>query len=106
MDSQLIHLFWTFSIYVIMLLIIGGYCMLATLNLVWALIGLEILMKAVTLLIIAAGYVSRHPAQAQALVITLIVIETVGIAIAMGIVLSIYRHKKSLDSRNIMSLKG
>lgn len=100
------HLFWSYGSYVIMLLIIGGYCMLATLNLVRALIGLEILMKAVTLLIIAMGYVSDNLAQAQALVITLIVIETVAIAVAMGLVIGIYRHKRSLDTRDIMNLKG
>jgi len=106
MDSQMMHLFWSLSVYIIMLLIIGSYCMLATLNLVRALIGLEILMKAVTLLIISTGYVSGHVALAQSLVVTLIVVETVAIAVAMGIVLSIYRHKRSLDTRNIMSLKG
>jgi NADH:ubiquinone oxidoreductase subunit K len=90
----------------IVLFVIGVYCILATQNLVRALIGIEVLMKAVTLLIIIAGYASGRTSLAQALVITLIVVETVIIAVAMGIVLSIYKHTKSLDTENLTNLKG
>jgi NADH:ubiquinone oxidoreductase subunit K len=86
--------------------VIGLYCILATTNLVRALIGIEVLMKAVTLLIIIAGYASGRTSLAQSLVITLIVAETVLIAVAMGIVLSIYKHTKSLDTKNLTDLKG
>ena len=51
------------------------------------LIGLEILTKAVTLLIIVGGYVTGQMALAQALAITLIVIEVVVIVVAAGIVI-------------------
>ena len=90
----------------IILFVIGFYCILATLNLVRALIGIEILMKAVTLFIIIAGYVSGRASLSQALVITLIVVETVLIAVAMGIVLSVYKHTKSLETDNLTNLKG
>ena len=100
------HLLWIFFVYMIVLFVIGVYCILATQNLVRALIGIEVLMKAVTLLIIIAGYASGRTSLAQALVITLIVVETVIIAVAMGIVLSIYKHTKSLDTENLTNLKG
>ena len=100
------HLLWIFCVYIIVLFVIGFYCILATLNLVRVLIGIEILMKAVTLLIIIAGYASGRTALSQALVITLIVIETVFIAVAMGIVLSVYKHTKSLDTNSLTKLKG
>jgi NADH:ubiquinone oxidoreductase subunit K len=106
MDNTAVHLFWTYGMAVIMLLIIGFYCLLASLNLVRVLIGIEILMKAVTLLLIVAGYMNRNLALAQSLVITLIVVETVSIAIAMGLVLSIYDITKSLDTNNLKDLKG
>jgi NADH:ubiquinone oxidoreductase subunit K len=106
MDNTAVHLFWTYGMAVIMLLIIGFYCLLATLNLVRVLIGIEILMKAVTLLLIVAGYMNHNLALAQSLVITLIVVETVSIAIAMGIVLSVYDITKSLDTNNLTDLKG
>jgi len=101
-----LHLLWIFFVYMIVLFVIGVYCILATQNLVRALIGIEVLMKAVTLLIIIAGYASGRTSLAQALVITLIVVETVIIAVAMGIVLSIYKHTKSLDTENLTNLKG
>ena len=100
------HLLWIFCVYMIVLFVIGFYCILATLNIVRALIGIEILMKAVTLFIIIAGYASGRTSLSQSLVITLIVIETVLIAVAMGIVLSIYKHTKSLDTKNLTNLKG
>ena len=106
MDSSAVAMLWSYGMFVIMLLIIGFFCLLATLNLVRALIGLEVLMKAVTLLIIVAGYLNHNLALAQSLVITLIVVETVVIAIAMGIVLRVFDHTRSLDTRELTNLKG
>lgn len=106
MSSELMQLFWYFSICVIMLSVIGIYCVLATFNLMRALIGLEILIKAVTLLIIAVGYITAHEALAQGLVITLIVVEVVMITIAVGVVVGIHSYNNSLDARKIRNLKG
>ena len=100
------QLFLTFDIFVIMLFITGLYCILVTRNLIRVLIGLELLTKAVTLLLIVAGYVTGQVALCQAMVITLIVIEVVVIAIAAGVVLSIHRHNNSIDVREIRNLKG
>jgi NADH:ubiquinone oxidoreductase subunit K len=106
MNLEAMHLFWTFSFGVIILFVIGIYCVLMTYNLIRALIGLEILIKAVTLLLVVAGYVSRHEAWAQSMVITLIVIEAVVITASVGIVVGIRRYNDSLDSRKIRNLKG
>jgi multisubunit Na+/H+ antiporter MnhC subunit len=43
---------------------------------------------------------------AQALVITLIVIEVVIMVVAGGIVVSVYRNKRSIDTRELKELKG
>ena len=101
-----LNIFWIFSVYIIVLFVMGLYCILVTLNLVRALIGIEILMKAVTLLIIISGQACGSPALSQTMIITLIVIETVFIAVAMGIVLCVYKHTGSLDTRNLTKLKG
>ena len=106
MSPEAMHLFWQFGIFIIMLLVIGVYCVLMTLNLVRALIGLEILIKAVTLLIIVAGYATGHEALAQSLVITLIVIEVVVMTVSVGIVFGIHSYNNSLDVRKIRNLKG
>jgi NADH:ubiquinone oxidoreductase subunit K len=67
---------------------------------------LELLTKAVTLLLIVAGYAVGKTALAQTIVITLIMIEVVVIAVMAGVILSIYRHTGSLDASSVKSLKG
>ena len=89
-----------------MLFIAGVYCVLVTTSLMRALIGLELFMKAVTLLVIVAGFVTGNTAIAQTLVITIIIIEVVVIAITAGVILSIYRKTGTLNKSDIMNLKG
>ncbi|MCK9614125.1 MAG: NADH-quinone oxidoreductase subunit K [Candidatus Omnitrophica bacterium] len=102
MSVEALQMFWPFLLFVIMLFIIGIYCILITFNLIRALLGVEILIKAVTLLIVIAGFVSGHTALAQTIVITLIVVEAVSIAVAVGIVLGIHSHNNSLDVRRLL----
>ena len=106
MDPKDIPLFSLFGMGVVLTMIVGMYCLLTTRNLVRALIGLEILTKGVTLLIILAGYVSGRVGLAQSLAITLIVIEVAVIVVAVGIVLGIYRRTEGIDSRSIREIKG
>jgi multisubunit Na+/H+ antiporter MnhC subunit len=106
MPLDMAQLFWMSGIFVILLFIIGLYCVLATFNLIRALIGVELLIKAVTLLIVVAGYVSGRQALAQSLIITLIVIEVVVMTVAAGVVIGVYQHHKDLDVRKLRNLKG
>jgi len=98
--------FLEFALVVIMLSMGGIYCILATRSLMRTLIGLELLIKAVTLLIIIAGSSAGRTGLAQAVVITLIIIEVVVIAVTSGVVLCIYRGSSSLDVRDLKKLKG
>jgi multisubunit Na+/H+ antiporter MnhC subunit len=91
---------------IIALFVAGLYCIFVTRNLMRVLVGLELLTKAVTLLLILAGYATGKTALAQAIVITLIMIEVVVIAVMAGVILSIYRHTGSLDASNVKTLKG
>jgi multisubunit Na+/H+ antiporter MnhC subunit len=99
-------LFSTGVVFVILLAITALYCILFSRNLVRMLIGLELLIKAVTLLIALAGYITGHMALAQTMIITMIVIEVVVIAVASGIVIGAQRHNQSLDVRCLRNLKG
>jgi NADH:ubiquinone oxidoreductase subunit K len=98
--------FLIFLAFASMVFVAAVYCILTTRNLIRILIGVELLTKAVTLLIIVGGFFSVRPALAQSLVIALIVVEVVVIAVAAGLVIGIYRHNDSLDVRNIKNLKG
>jgi multisubunit Na+/H+ antiporter MnhC subunit len=99
-------IFMWFSTAAALVLICGFYYMIVTYNLVRALIGLELLTKSATLFIILAGYATGRTGLAQALAITLIVIEVVVIAVAVGIVLCVFQHNKSIDARLLRNIKG
>ncbi|MFA6142804.1 MAG: NADH-quinone oxidoreductase subunit K [Candidatus Omnitrophota bacterium] len=100
------QLFSIFGFFTVMLFIAGAYCILATRGLIRTIIGIELLIKAATLLVMAAGYASGRIALAQSIVITIIVIEVVFVVIAGGISLSIFRHNNDLDVRRLQKLKG
>ncbi|MCE1248503.1 MAG: NADH-quinone oxidoreductase subunit K [Firmicutes bacterium] len=106
MSKDAASLFWLYNTFVILVFLCGIYLVAVTKNLIKVLIGLELLTKAATLLIIVAGYSTGHIATAQALIINLIVVEVVVIAVAAGVVLSIRKKYGSLNVKNISNLKG
>ena len=106
MDSQAAHFFYIVVVSAALLLTVGFYSLLRTRNLIRALIGMEILTKAVTLLIIGAGHAAGRMALAQALAITLIIVEVVVIVVAVSIVVRIHEHTESLDPEDLRSLRG
>ena len=99
-------LFEIFGVGVILTLIVGFYCVLVTRNLIRALIGIEVLTKAVTLLLILCGYVSKQLGLAQALAITLIVIEVAVMVVGVAVVLCFHRRTGSIDASDLRTLKG
>jgi len=92
--------------FIVLLFICGIYCLVVTRSMIRAIIGIELLIKAVTLLIILAGHLTGRTALAQSLVITIIIIEVVIAATAAGIALSVFKHANSLDVRSLRNLKG
>ena len=106
MNTEPSQLFAIFGIAAVLILLIGLYCVIATRNLIRAVIGLVLLTKSVTLLLIIAGNMVGKTALAQALVITVIVVEVVVISVAVGIILRLYQHNRSLDTTMLRNLKG
>jgi multisubunit Na+/H+ antiporter MnhC subunit len=106
MTEPAAQLFCLFGVGVVLTLVVGFYSLLTTKNLIRALIGLEVLTKAVTLLIVLAGYVSQQTGLAQALAITLIVIEVAVIVAAISIVLCVHRRTGSVDASQLRNVKG
>ena len=98
--------FYCAIIAVVLLLIIGFASLLTSRNFIRILISLEVLMKAVTLMIISVGMVTHRIELTQSLVITLIIVEVVMIAVAAGIVIGIHKHYDTLDSTKLRNLKG
>ena len=106
MKAEHVMLFSELGIGVVLTMIIGLYCVLTTKNLVRTLIGLEIITKGVTLLIVLTGFVSGQTALAQTLAITLIVVEVAVIVVAVSLVLCIYRRTDGIASGALKEIKG
>jgi multisubunit Na+/H+ antiporter MnhC subunit len=106
MINDVSQFFWICCIGIILVFIIGLYCLLVTSNLIRAIIALELLTKAITLFIILAGYVTGRTGLAQAIAVTVIVIEVVIIAVACGVVLCVFRHNKTIDVKLLRNIKG
>ncbi|MCX7705809.1 MAG: NADH-quinone oxidoreductase subunit K [bacterium] len=87
------------------LIFIGFYCILARRNMIRLLIGLEIIAKGICLLIVSGSYSARILV-AQALVITVIVIEVCVMAIGLALVIKAYKQAGSIDIRDFSNLKG
>jgi multisubunit Na+/H+ antiporter MnhC subunit len=84
----------------------GIYYLLVTTNLIRAIIGLELVTKAVTLGLVLAGRLTGRVGMAQALVITLIVVEVVIMVVAVGLILVGHRHTQRVDVRDLRNIKG
>jgi len=94
-------------LYILILLLAAGvYSLVVTRNLIRILLSVEILTKAVTLLMIAAGYAIGKMADVQSYVISIIVIEVMILVVATGIVFGVYKHTESLETQKLNNLKG
>ena len=100
------NLFPLFGGLIVILMLIGLYCILAAENVIRILIGIEVLTKSATLAIVLAGYMTGRVALAQCLAITLIIVEVAVIAVASGIAVGIFRQNGSLETSELKSLKG
>ncbi|HCC48192.1 MAG TPA: hypothetical protein DEQ38_08800 [Elusimicrobia bacterium] len=89
-----------------LLMFIGFYCMLVSRSIVRQLVGLEIVSKAAMLALISAGYWSNNLVFAQALLITMIVIEVVVVAAGLALLVKNFRLHGSADIWKLDSLKG
>ncbi len=97
--------FFIFST-IVLLFVTGLYCLLLSKNLLRIIIGLEVMTKGITLLLIAAGYSNGGGFLSQSFVITLIIIEVVVMVVASGIIIGVCRLNNSLDTSNLKNLKG
>ena len=95
-----------FLIAVVLVAATGIYCIIATHNMIRVLIALELLIKAVTLLLAVAGNQCGKMALAQSFIIALIIIEVVVTATGAGIAIAVHAHNGTLDIRKLMKLKG
>ncbi len=98
---------WYFNLLISgILIMLGLYCLLSMRNLIKLLIGIEIIAKGVLLALVSASYARGNILTGQSLAITFIVVEVSVIAVALALVINLFRHTGSLDVKKLTKLKG
>jgi len=90
----------------VLLFLIGLSCLLSRRNVIKQVIGLKIMLQGVTLGLIHAGRIVGDTHLAQTMVISALIVETVVIAIAISLIVNIFRHYPSGDIDRLIKLKG
>ena len=106
MNGNAWQMFCLFGFFIVLVFTAGMYCILVTRNMIRAIVGWELLVKAITLLFIVVGFITGQTALIQSFVITIIVIEVIVAAVAGGIALRVFRYHDSLDVRQLQRMKG
>ncbi len=85
----------------------GLYAVLARRNLIAVLIGIELMLNAASLNFMAFNrFLAPDPAVGQVIVLFIIGLAAAEVAIALSIVLAVYRQRKRIDVDDLDELKG
>ena len=101
----------------VLLFVLGLYCLLTQRKVIKQVIGLKIMLQGVTLGLIHAGHlVGNRPdgsvvgadslRLAEAMVISALIVEAVVIALALAMIVNVYRHYPSGDIDRLDTLQG
>lgn len=96
--TNIFSLDWYF---ISLLFFIGFYCLLVSRNMIKQLIGLEIMSKACLLAVILSGAATNNLNLAQAIAITMILIEAIMIATGLSILIKAYKITGSIDLKEL-----
>lgn len=99
-----LHAFMLFSL---LLFCIGLYGVLARRNLIGILIGTELMLNAASINFLAVNYfLAPDPTIGQIVVLFIIGLAAAEVAIALSIILAVYRQRSSIDVDALTELKG
>lgn len=98
--------FWVEGISIAVTMGLGVYCLITQRNLFKMLIGLNILSKSATLCLAVGSADTGNVGGGQSLMISIMLVEVVVTAVALSIMVNVYRHYGSLDTGDIRRLSG
>lgn len=84
---------------------IGLYATLTKKNTIMVLVGVELMINAAVLNLVAFGRYDRAFFGGQIFALFVIVLAAASVAVALGIVLQVYRHYQSVDPNEFNKLK-
>lgn len=90
----------------IALFVLGLGCLLTQNNVIKQVIGLKIMLQGVSLGLILAGVANGEPHFAQTMVISALIVEAVVIAVALALIVNVYRHYPAGDVDEMKRLWG
>jgi NADH:ubiquinone oxidoreductase subunit K len=90
---------------IIGLLGIGLYALLISRNMIKIVVGLQILVKAAMLALIAAGQLAGQAEVGESLALTVIVADTIVAVVGLALAVQVRRHFGTLDVRALSTLK-
>ncbi|HMQ20999.1 MAG TPA: NADH-quinone oxidoreductase subunit NuoK [Planctomycetota bacterium] len=97
----------TWLLFALVLFAVGLYAVLARRNLIAILIGVELMLNAANINFLAFHrFVTNDPAVGQIVVLFVIGLAAAEVAIALSIVLAVYRERKAIDVQDLEELKG
>lgn len=85
---------------------IGLFCLLTRRNVIKQVIGLKIALQGVTLSLIHAAQLHGETVFGETLVVSALVVEAVTIAVALALIVNVYRHYPSGDIDDLNRLQG
>jgi NADH:ubiquinone oxidoreductase subunit K len=86
--------------------LVGLFCLLTRRNAIKQVIGLKVMLQGVTLSLIHAGRLRGDVRFAETMVVSALIVETVVIAIAVALIVNIFRWYPSGDVDRLDRLKG
>ncbi len=90
----------------VFLFLIGLVCLLTRRNAIKQVIGLKIMLQGVTLGLLHAGHLNGDVRFAETMVISALIVETVVIAIAVALIVNVFRDHPSGDVDQLDELRG
>jgi NADH-quinone oxidoreductase subunit K len=88
------------------LFLIGLLCLLTRRNVIRHVIGLKVMLQGVTLSLIQAGQSWGDTRLAEGMVVSALIVEAVVIAVALALIVNVYRHYPSGDVDDLDRLRG
>lgn len=88
------------------LFILGWVCLISQKNAFKQVIGLKVMLQSVTLALIIAGKTQNNTNLAQAMVISALVVEAIVIALALAMIVSIFRDVPDGNIDQLRKLRG
>jgi len=85
---------------------IGLFCLLTRRGVLKQVVGLKIMLQGVTLGLIHAGQIVGDTRLAEAMVISALIVEAVVIALALALIVNVYRHYPAGDVDHLDRLRG